>query len=241
MPTGTPYTATGERPVARAAELTLCDLSPAEIRDFLAPFPDEHWSRLFGRLDAEPGGALALALGNPLMLSLCQAVYADRSPDELADRYRFAQRAAIEDHLLGRFVHAAYASPSGPADAGTFRCTGEQAQRWLTFLAGYPSDQFDFLWRQKTTDEIPAPDLSWWHLYRAERGGWRILGPVVRGILRVTVIAAVVIWVLARHGYWRDGWYRGPVHVSRPAAGWPAGTAGPPGRGDRLLPSAAPT
>ena len=66
----------------------------------------------------EPGGGLALALSNPLMLSLCRFIYTDRSADELADRYRFAQRAAIDDHLLGRFVHAAYAATSSLVDSG---------------------------------------------------------------------------------------------------------------------------
>jgi hypothetical protein len=202
------------RSVARAAELTLCDLDPAAIRDFLAPVPDERWSRLFARLEAEPGGALALALGNPLMLSLCRAIYTDRSPDELADRYRFAQRAAIEDHLLGRFVHAAYSPVSGPADEGGFHCTGEQAQRWLSFLAGH-ADRSYRPWSLRTAldYETSAPDLSWWHLYRAEHGAWRILGPVVRGIVRVGVIAALVTWILTRHAYWRYGPHNGSVRV----------------------------
>ena len=204
----------GERPVAGAAELTLCDLDPAAIRDFLAPVPDERWSRLFGRLEVEPGGALALALGNPLMLSLCRAIYTDRSPDELADRYRFAQRAAIEDHLLGRFVHAAYASASGPVDAGGFRCTGEQAQRWLSFLAGH-ADRYYPPWSLRTAlgDETSAPDLSWWHLYRAEHGAWRILGPGIRSIMRIGVIAALVTWILTSHAYWRYGPHNGPVQI----------------------------
>jgi hypothetical protein len=204
----------GERPVVGAAELTLCDLDPAAIRDFLAPVPDERWSRLFGRLEAEPVGALARALGNPLMLSLCRAIYTDRSPDELADRYRFAQRGAIEDHLLGRFVHAAYASASGPVDAGGFRCTGEPAQRWLSFLAGH-ADRYYPPWSVRTAlrDETSAPDLSWWHLYRAEHGAWRILGPGVRGLMRVGVIAALVTWILTSRAYWQYGPHNGPVQI----------------------------
>src|SRR5208282_1334958 len=98
-------------------------------------------------------------------------------------------------------------------DTGKFRCTAEQAQRWLSFLA-WNSGQFYLPWEYRTAGGTPPPDLSWWHLYRAERGGWRILGPVVRGILRITIIAALAIWILAQHGYWRQGWYRGPVHVS---------------------------
>ena len=228
----------GGRTVARATELTLCDLGPAEIREFLAPVPDERWGRLFERLEAEPRGSLALALGNPLMLSLCRAIYTDRSPDELADRYRFAQRSAIEDHLLGRFVHAAYAAASSPADVGKFRCTGQQAQRWLSFLAGRPAGPP--CWGPDREErETSAPDLSWWHLGRAEHGVWwrlwRSLGPVVRVILRITVIAAAAAWILVRPDYWRHGWYRGVMHVGNLLAGGPLASAARPLM-DHLLP-----
>src|SRR5215831_19373216 len=46
-------------PVARAAVVELAPLNLVDIKDYLGPDWDGHWAALYGRLDAEPGGALA--------------------------------------------------------------------------------------------------------------------------------------------------------------------------------------
>ena len=75
------------------------------------------WTPVLRRLSARH--PVAMALTTPLMVSLARAVYGDtsRDPAELLDTERFPTPGAVEEHLLGAFVPAAYA-PAG-ARAGT--------------------------------------------------------------------------------------------------------------------------
>ena len=103
---------------------------------------------------------LAAALSSPLMVGLARVIYNPR-PGELAgampdpaDLCAFPSQAAIEDHLLGAFIPAAYrraVSPSGRAR----HWTADSAEKWLGYLAGH------------LEHEINGLDLEWWQLIRS--------------------------------------------------------------------------
>jgi tetratricopeptide (TPR) repeat protein len=196
------------RPVERTSELKICHLNVVDIKDFLAPSHSNKWNAVFERLDSEPRGPLAQALSSPLMLWLAGTVYSDRSPDELADRYRFGSVDAVEGHLLGRFVHAVYAERPQKSAFGSFQCNERQAQRWLGFLAGdfdlhYPPKQYETRHGRKI-EVSPPPDLAWWRLGTLARG-WRLLGVGLRALLLCGVIAAIAGWLLDPLRRWRFG------------------------------------
>ena len=87
--------------------------------------PHDRWQNVFGRLDAEPDGVLALALATPLMIWLTRTVYenAGSDPDELLDPVRLADREAIESHLVAAFVPAVYSGRQRRSRPRSFHCT----------------------------------------------------------------------------------------------------------------------
>jgi hypothetical protein len=78
------------------------------------------------------------------MTSMARAAYSDTpdDPGELLRPGRFTSTAALEDHLLERFIPAVY-----PTSAD-----GERALRYLRFLA------------REATEHDPAAEVSWWRL-----------------------------------------------------------------------------
>ncbi|GAU70300.1 transcriptional regulator [Streptomyces sp. NBRC 110611] len=115
-------------------------------------------------------------LSTPLMTSLARAAYSDTRADPL-DLFdgRFADPAALEEHLLDAFVPATFSSPysdsysyqraasdSSPGPA-QLRCTPEQAQAWLGWLARH-------------LVRLDTHDLAWWQMPRGvprlTRGLW---------------------------------------------------------------------
>lgn len=144
------------RGLARAAVVELAPLGPTEIKAYLerttAVVPPGRWDEVFSLLDQGEGNAIAQALQTPLMIWLAHVVYEDSGsvPAELADPTAFADRVAVEQHLLDTLVGAAY------ADHGR-RWSPEQARRWLGFLAQ---------WLQCSRPE----DLAWWQLRAAAPG-----------------------------------------------------------------------
>jgi hypothetical protein len=182
--------AIASREVTLATTISLDSLEVSQVRDYLTAAteaPQDRWYPVFGALDADPRGSLALALTNPLMLWLARTVYehGDTQPAELTG---LADRAAVEGHLLAGFVPAAYARRSG---ARGFRCAPAQAQRWLGFLAAW-------------LNQASSPDIAWWRLCLAEPG-WSALSLAIRS----TVYACVAWWAitlaLVRRGYWHSG------------------------------------
>jgi len=185
--------ATVTRPVTLATVISLVPLDLSDVRAYLqeaTEAPADRWRPVLDDLDADPGGPLAQALTNPLMVWLARTVYEQGStqPGELADHGRFADRDAIEGHLLAGFVPAAYASPGVKRG---FRCSPAQAQRWLGFLAHWQS-------REDT------PDITWWRLCLAEPG-WSALFFTLRVVLYMCVAWAALSWALIQRGYWRAG------------------------------------
>jgi NACHT domain len=203
--------ATAARTVALASVILLEPLTTQAVRSYLeaaSEAPLARWDPVFAALDAEPDGPLAQVLTNPLMVWLARTVYerGPSDPSELTVSSLFAEREAIEGHLLAGFVPAAYA-PEGRA-AG-FRCSPAQAQRWLGFLAAWQ-------------DRAGSQDIAWWRLGRAERA-WSRLLVVARTALFTCVAWWAVTWALTRRGYWRAGAFTGHGHYRALALAGPLG------------------
>jgi len=187
--------ATTTRPVTLASIINLVPLALVDVQAYLTEAteaPPDRWRSVFDKFDTDPGGPLAEALTNPLMLWLARTVYerGTTAPGELVDCSRFANRDAIEGHLLAGFVPAAYAPR---AQKRGFRCSPAQAQRWLSFLAAWQS-RFD------------SQDIAWWRLCWAE-AGWSALIFAIRTVLYTCVIWGAITWALIQRRYWRDGSY----------------------------------
>lgn len=141
-----------------AAAVELTDLTVADLAGYLPRTARKvdgaatAWDPVLAELRDHPrrraSVALTAVLTTPLMVTLARASYSDspdRDPRELLDTERFTDREALEDHLLGGFVPAAYRrTPRRRFDP-------DRAQRWLGYLAHH-------LTRSGT------PDLAWWQL-----------------------------------------------------------------------------
>ena len=208
-------------PVARVAAITLLPLEPADIKGYLGPDRNGHWAKVYQRLDAKPHGASAQALANPLMLWLAWAVYSGtgRSPDELADQYRFTNAAAIEHHLLAEFVPAVYPDSKGRSAGNRLRrllSAKSEPRRWLGFLA---SDKHlhsgpQARQRRQPLDLFETRDVqnvAWWR-FTGGVGGFRLVSVAARGAFLGFVLWSVIQFVLQRNGNWRHGSYAGPIH-----------------------------
>ena len=204
-------------PVARAAVIKLLPLGIADIKDYLGPDLDGHWAAIYDRLDAEPGGALAQVLANPLMLWLAWTIYSQpgSAPDELADRYRFGSTEAIGHHLLAEFVPALYPDDKKLPGWRVWerQATRAHAERWLGFLASdsalhgrVPGPR-----RSEPLDTFESRDIqnvAWWRFTDAA-GGLRIFGLLIRGALLAVVLWQLMQAILRDSGNWRDGTYVG--------------------------------
>lgn len=205
-------------PVARAAVVQLMPLELADIKGYLGPNWDGHWTAMYDRLDAEPRGALAEALANPLMLWLAWAVYsnAGRSPAELADTRRFASRAAIEHHLLAEFVPAVYRDSKDLSTGSLERllpASRSSERRWLGFLASdaYLHKKTPGRSGRASLDIFETRDLqnvAWWRFTGAARS-LRVLGVFIRGALLLAVLWELIVIVLSHNGNRRYGAYVG--------------------------------
>ncbi|MGW0577358.1 NACHT domain-containing protein [Streptomyces sp. NPDC002920] len=139
--------------------------------------PGTVWTPVLRELVDRPGHPLTGALATPLMVALARAVYSDtsRDPSELLDPVRFPTVDAVEEHLLGAFVPAAF------TDAGP-RATADAVRR-LTLLAGE-------LHRRGTRR------LAWWELEALLPRALRMYAP---GLVSLTVLSALLLPVaLAR-------------------------------------------
>ena len=150
----------------------------------------DKWESVFGRLAEEPGApADVSALASPLMAGLARVIYGDVSEDpaELLDSSRRRLRDAnqLKAHLLNRFVAAVYARSRG-------RWTGEDAERWLGYLAQRQGPG-EFAW-WKVVNSVPRRQRAGAFLVPSAilgaaagglRLGWAgaILGGLLVGIL----------------------------------------------------------
>ncbi|MBB4908370.1 NACHT domain-containing protein [Actinophytocola algeriensis] len=138
-----------------AGAVVLGDLTAADLADYLPRTTRKRgqdgtaWEPVLTEVREHPDGDLAAVLTTPLMVSLARTVYSDtpdHDPAELLDTGRYATREAIERHLLGTVVPAAYKDQPGRAAHET-----DRVEHWLGFLAHH-------------LDRLGTHDLAWWQL-----------------------------------------------------------------------------
>ncbi|MCE6996224.1 hypothetical protein LZG04_15670 [Saccharothrix sp. S26] len=138
-----------------ATAVELADLTVDELADYLPRTMGRRaggqlWEPVLTEVRENPRGAVATALTTPLMVSLARTIYSDtpdRDPAELLDTDRFSTPEAIENHLLGALIPAAYRKGVG----WNPNWDAERAQRWFGFLA-------------RRMDRLGTRDLAWWQL-----------------------------------------------------------------------------
>lgn len=188
------------REIARGAVVEMLALGLPAVKSYLreaaAPSSLSRWQVVFDQLAAEPTGALATTLTNPLMLWLCRRIYAQSGadPGELADRARLDGRRAIENHLLDAFLAAIYRDGIGP-------WTAAQARQWLGFLASY-------------MEQTRSSELAWWR-FSDVVVGWRAVSAALRGALLGALAWWLSVRVLSQAGDWRAGRYTGRIGLDR--------------------------
>ncbi|MFF4603464.1 NACHT domain-containing protein [Streptomyces sp. NPDC001339] len=182
--------------------------------------PTTKWEPVLEYLRENPDRPAArtamTVLSTPLMTSLARTAYSDTSADplDLLDG-RFADPAALEEHLLDAFVPAAYACQPASSDSSPgparIRCTPEQAQAWLGWLARH-------------LIRLDTHDLAWWQIPqgvpRLTRGLWAgCLAGLVCGLVGHLAAGpaaglaygiAYGITIAIAYGLGRQ---RGPAHV----------------------------
>ncbi|RPE42043.1 NACHT domain-containing protein [Streptomyces sp. Ag109_O5-1] len=187
------------RGLHRAAVVELAELSPDDAVEYLRLRSSRHarpdWDRVQAEMEGNPDGPLGRALSTPLMVDLAAIVHGERGtsgagkaargPAKLLDEERFDTREAIEDDLLGGFLHAVYRDR--PAEHR------ERVQEWYGYLAHHLGD---------------SSDLKWWEL-----GGRTVSRPVrmvvvgsVTGLafafLDMLVLWSLMPFVVPKPPYW---------------------------------------
>ncbi|MGH8965190.1 MAG: hypothetical protein ACRDXB_07650, partial [Actinomycetes bacterium] len=158
-----------------AAAVELQDIAPGDAADYVERIePDripDRWQDLVTQLRAEPEGALARALSNPLTLTLVRDVY--RDADSIGDFLDFCadaddpSRDDVEDYLLDRLVPHSYRRRPGHP----LRYDEATASATLRLIA-----------RRLTGDG--TLDLSWWRIPT-----WT---PVLPRVLIIGVVGGLV-------------------------------------------------
>ncbi|MFI6465049.1 NACHT domain-containing protein [Streptomyces sp. NPDC050538] len=151
--------------------------SGAHLERTARPLPSEDgepgtvWTPVLRELAARPDAPAARALTTPLMVALARAVYGDtrRDPSELLDPDRFPTVEAVEEHLLGAFVPAAFAD-AGPS-------AGTDAVRRLTVLA-------------RALERRGTGRLAWWELESMLPRAVSVLAP---GLLALALLSLIVL------------------------------------------------
>ncbi|MFJ9481459.1 NACHT domain-containing protein [Streptomyces mirabilis] len=146
------------------------------------------------RPDDPAGSRLRQVLSAPLMVAMARSVYDDANADprELLG-LRFASTADLEHHLLDAFVPAAFAEErADDADSGQTRWDGEDARRWLGFLASHLQHR-------------DTRDLEWWELSSALPSPLRRYGPIL--CVGAPGVAVSLLWLAYSPGipYWALG------------------------------------
>ncbi|MFB7837706.1 NACHT domain-containing protein [Streptomyces sp. NPDC056056] len=136
-------------------------VSPASSMAFLRSESGNgsaRWDGVEREITENPGGALATALGTPLMIDLARTAYGEgpARPDELCDREALVTEHDVRERLFERYLPTVYDTRPEPLGQRTpalrprpYRAT--DAQRWLTFVA-------------RRLDRMEATHLFWWQL-----------------------------------------------------------------------------
>jgi hypothetical protein len=139
----------------QATVVELLPLTAAAVAGYLAgTTAADTWDEVLAGLRSDPGGPLATALRTPLMANLFRVAYGEgpSAPSELLDPVRFADRTAIERHLLDAAIPAVLSAPSRPSDRP--RWSTARMLRWLGFLA-------------RQLEQEGTRDIAWWRLDHA--------------------------------------------------------------------------
>ncbi|MFI1573507.1 NACHT domain-containing protein [Streptomyces anulatus] len=115
------------------------------------------WEYVLNRLRLHPDepacARLTAVLTTPLMVELARAVHrSGRDPARLLTGRELDTREALEDHLLDRFVPAAYARFLSARSDGKHRTwPAERSRHWLGYLATH-------------LRQLDTHDIEWWRL-----------------------------------------------------------------------------
>ncbi|MGW0733945.1 NACHT domain-containing protein [Streptomyces sp. NPDC002851] len=180
------------------AAVELRQLDPRDVRAYLTasarPLSDgdgddgvrTKWDPVLARIDDSADTtsevrAVRAVLRTPLMVTLARAVYSDTTADpaELLPPAGFRTPRALERHLLGGYVDAAYARDGTAVPGSGQRWAAREARRWLGELA----------LRQEQTEQ---PDIAWWHLDRMVPRRARMVLPLL-----LPVLWAAMVWLAA--------------------------------------------
>jgi hypothetical protein len=132
------------------------------------------WSEVFAEIRAHPDGPLAATLRTPLMISLVREIYCEgpHDPRDLLGA-GYDTQDAIEGHLLGQLVPAAYQRKDREDLVGW---PDQRPEAWLRYLA--------------TRSGGPGtPNIAWWHF---EQG----VPPLVVGAIPAVVAVTLVAWFI---------------------------------------------
>jgi hypothetical protein len=164
-----------------AVVVRLCAVDTDVIRDYLqrghSTERARQWAEIADHLAAHPGGVLANALDQPLMINLARDAYAshadaahrDTDPRALVDHPQLTTPETVRSHLIEQLFVRAY--PDEPSRRHTLR--------WLGWLAS-------------TLDR--SPDILWWDLPRRVRGS-RVFTDLLLGLLTAVVCTLGVVLV----------------------------------------------
>ncbi|MGC0334313.1 hypothetical protein RKD23_007303 [Streptomyces sp. SAI-170] len=145
------------------------------------------WRPLLDHLAAHPSGVLAQALSTPWRLGLTATVYRYRG--DPADLLALQDTAALDRHLLARYIPAVVAPAAGDPDPP--RYSPDQVHRWLHRLARHLAGTGG--------SGYPTTDIS-------VHGLWPLAGPrrvrVADALLTFCLISAVLpgAWLTPRPG-----------------------------------------
>ncbi|WP_163511238.1 helix-turn-helix domain-containing protein [Fodinicola acaciae] len=122
-----------------AAVIQLIDLNPDDWESYVLPATEN---------PRHPTRTVGDTIATPLLVTLAKTIYRDTGDadlDDLCDDNRFADRDAVERHLLAGFVRSRF-SAGGSRDWPL-----DQVDRWLGYLA----------WHTRKTN---TRDIAWWQL-----------------------------------------------------------------------------
>lgn len=141
------------------------------------------WESVLPRLATPAGNVLRQVLTTPLMVYLIRVIYSDtpgNDPAELLDSERFPTSQALEQHLLAAFIPTVFRS----AVAAGGRWKPQQADRWLTYLAGH-------------LRRLDTQDLAWWQLRDSVPRPARLLAFGLAGGLSGFAVFGLVVSLVA--------------------------------------------
>jgi NACHT domain len=138
------------------------------------------WAEVYALLQARSDSPLRAAMSTPLMVSMARMVFErlGGDPGELANEQRFSSRHAIEDHVTGLVIDAAYAPGTTRTRRG--RWDSVKAKRWLAFLAQYLHQH-----RER--------ELAWWSMSQRLLGAW--VGLAIGVITGIAFMIVASVWL----------------------------------------------